>query len=74
MPHLSGFELTREIHSIRKEIPVILTSGYLQFEDQQRAESLGIRELIQKPATASLLAGALERILAEHPKKIEAPI
>jgi CheY-like chemotaxis protein/two-component sensor histidine kinase len=72
MPRMSGFEFTEEIHRIRKEIPVVLTSGYLQAEDQQRAESLGIRELIQKPATASLLCGALARILAEQAKKMEA--
>ncbi len=64
MPRMSGFEFTEEVHRIRREIPVVLTSGYLQVEDHQKAESLGIRELIQKPATANLLAGALQRILA----------
>lgn len=63
MPHMSGFELTEEL---RREIPVVLTSGYLQPDDQERAEKLEIRELIQKPATADLLSGALERILAEY--------
>ena len=71
MPRMSGFELTEEIHRIRKEIPVVLTSGYLQPEDQKKAESLGIRELIQKPATANLLAAALERILAEHAARVQ---
>ncbi len=70
MPRMSGFELTEEVHRIREEIPVVLTSGYLQAEDQQRAEVLGIRELIQKPATANLLAGALERILAEQGTRV----
>ena len=39
MPRMSGFELTEEVHKIRREIPVVLTSGYLQAEDQQKAES-----------------------------------
>ena len=72
MPRMSGFELTEEIHRIRKEIPVVLTSGYVQAEDQKKAETLGIRELIQKPATASLLASALQRILADQMRKLEA--
>jgi PAS domain S-box-containing protein len=70
MPRMSGFEFTEEVHRIRREIPVVLTSGYLQAEDQVKAESLGIRELIQKPATANLLTGALQRILAEQTARV----
>jgi PAS domain S-box-containing protein len=66
MPRMSGFEFTEELRGIRKDVPVVLTSGFLQTEDQQRAEELGIRELIQKPATATLLAAALERIFSEQ--------
>ena len=65
MPRMSGFEFTEELLRIRRDVPIVLTSGYLQEEDQQRAEDLGIRELIQKPATANLLAAALERIFSE---------
>jgi len=42
----------------------------LQPEDQDKAESLGISELIQKPATADLLTAALERILAEQNTRV----
>jgi CheY-like chemotaxis protein len=70
MPGMSGFELTEEIHRTRPEIPILLTSGYLQAEDQERAIALGIRETIQKPATSEKLAGALEKILSEQPAKM----
>ena len=66
---MSGFELTEEIHRTRADIPILLTSGYLQEEDQQKAESLGIRETIQKPATADKLAGALDKILSAQPTR-----
>jgi len=72
MPGMSGFELTEEIHRTRSDIPVVLTSGYLQAEDQEKAEKLGIRETIQKPATADKLAGALEKILSEQPPRMHA--
>ena len=39
-------------------------------DDQQKAESLGIRETIQKPATAEKMAGVLERIFAELPARM----
>lgn len=71
MPRMSGFEFTEELRLIRSEIPVVLTSGFLQPQDQEKAESLGIRELIQKPATADLLSGALERILGEHAARVQ---
>jgi DNA-binding NtrC family response regulator len=70
MPGMSGFELTEEIHRTRVDIPVLFTSGYLQVDDQQKSESPGIRETIQKPATADKLAGALEKILSEQPAKV----
>jgi DNA-binding NtrC family response regulator len=66
---MSGFDLTAGIHEIRADIPVLLTSGYLQADDQLKAEALGIRETIQKPATAEKLAGALEKILSEQAKR-----
>jgi CheY-like chemotaxis protein len=70
MPGMSGFDLTEGIHQIRADIPIILTSGYMQADDLQRAESLGIRETIQKPATADKLAGALEKILSEQATRV----
>jgi signal transduction histidine kinase/ActR/RegA family two-component response regulator len=69
MPSMSGFDLTAGIHEIRADIPVLLTSGYLQADDQLKAEALGIRETIQKPATAEKLAGALEKILSEQAER-----
>ncbi len=69
MPRMSGFELTEEIHRTRADIPVVLTSGYLQADDQEKAEGLGIRETIQKPATAEKLAGVLQRILSEQAER-----
>ena len=66
MPRMSAFDLTEQHCLIRREIPIVLPSGDLQLDDQERPETLRIRELIQKSATADLLSGALERILAEN--------
>jgi len=43
-------------------------------DDQQKAESLGIRETIQKPATAEKLAGVLERIFSELPARMHVTV
>jgi len=69
MLRIFGFELTEEVHRTRADIPVVLTSGYLQADDQQKTEGLGIRETIQKPATAEKLAGVLQKILSEQAER-----
>jgi PAS domain S-box-containing protein len=51
MPGMSGMELARELLSARRELPVVLTSGYVQAEDVAQARSLGVRALVAKPNT-----------------------
>jgi CheY-like chemotaxis protein len=43
MPGMSGFELTEGIHQVRADIPVLLTSGYLQAEDTAESGEPGHR-------------------------------
>jgi C4-dicarboxylate-specific signal transduction histidine kinase len=65
MRGMNGFELTRELHKIRPDLPVLLTSGYLRSEDRELAAKLGIRELILKPNTVEELGLAIDRTLAK---------
>jgi len=69
MRGMNGFELTRKVRSIRKDLPVVLTSGYLRNEDREAAQRLGIRELILKPNTVEELGASLHRVLRELGKK-----
>jgi PAS domain S-box-containing protein len=52
MPGMSGLELARELLSVRAELPVVLTSGYIKTEDAAQARSLGVKALVSKPSTA----------------------
>jgi PAS domain S-box-containing protein len=65
MPGISGLQLASEIRKLRPELPVILTSGYVNPEDQVRAENAGIHTILQKPVKANellaTLASALQR-------------
>lgn len=71
MPRMSGFEFTEAVREIRSDIPVVVTSGYVQVEDQERAQRLSIQELLVKPATADKLASTLEKIIASRPSRAE---
>jgi signal transduction histidine kinase len=63
MPFLSGAEVLAELHRVRPELPVVLTSGYSEHEV---SELIGVgRPLIflQKPWRAASLLTMLDRVL-----------
>jgi PAS domain S-box-containing protein len=59
MPGMSGLQLAVEIRKIRSDIPVILTSGYINAHERHRASRLGIRTILVKPVNTKELLGAL---------------
>jgi CheY-like chemotaxis protein len=63
MPSMSGFDLARRCLSIRPELPVILTTGYVGRGQTKEASEIGIREVILKPNTADELVDALAGLL-----------
>jgi CheY-like chemotaxis protein len=64
MPAMSGTELARQALQIRSDLPVILTTGYVQPQDQELALRIGVRELIPKPDTVEELGNSLHRQLS----------
>jgi PAS domain S-box-containing protein len=65
MPGISGVEVARECASLRPELPVVLSSGYLSEEVRQAAEAAGVRGVVRKPATLEELSEAIFQQL--HP-------
>ena len=63
MPHLTGFDVAREIRSIRADIPVVLCSGIQEKEDMERLTAFDINRLITKPIGVSILAEAIRDVL-----------
>jgi len=63
MPGMSGAELARRLLQIRPGLPVIMTSGYILPEDMEKAQKLGVRDLILKPNTVEELGEKLHDIL-----------
>lgn len=64
MPTLTGADLLREILKIRPDLPVVLVTGFAGSMTGEAAQSLGARELLLKPTTASTLAEAAHRALS----------
>ncbi|MDD5170653.1 MAG: response regulator [Syntrophales bacterium] len=65
MPHMTGFDVAREVRRIRADIPVILSSGFQEREDLEKLTALGISRLITKPIRMRALAKTIREILDE---------
>jgi PAS domain S-box-containing protein len=63
MPGLTGAQLARELRHVRANVPVILSTGYLDRLDDEWLQSLPAGELLIKPYTAEALASAVRRAL-----------
>ena len=63
MPGLLGSDLGKEIMKIRKEIPIIICTGYSDNLDRERAMKMGFREFVVKPTTSANLALLIRKIM-----------
>jgi PAS domain S-box-containing protein len=67
MPDMTGLELSRQILAIRPDVPIILTSGYLNLEALQKARESGIKAVIKKPFDVKDLVAQIRSVLNEPP-------
>jgi len=56
MPVMSGEETLRQMQAIRRDVPVVLSSGFNGVGAVQRFVGKGLAGFIQKPYTAGILA------------------
>lgn len=66
MPGMSGLQLAYQIRKFRKDIPVILTSGYISPEDQARAKRVGIYVVLTKPVNTKELLATLSTLFEKR--------
>ena len=63
MPAMGGDQALREIHAIRRDIPVVLSSGFSEGEALRRFADRGLAGFLQKPYTASALARKMKQAI-----------
>jgi len=66
MPYLTGLELTRELIRIRRDIPIILMTGFSDELSVETLKTAGVKELIRKPFHRDQLAREIRRVLDEY--------
>jgi len=63
MPNMTGSELAQQLIHIRPDISVILCTGFTEGMTQEKARTLGVKELIMKPIVQRQIADAIRRAL-----------
>ncbi len=66
MPGMTGADLAKKLINIRKNIPIILCSGFSSVIDEAQAKQIGIKGFIPKPLNRRALAELIRRLLDEN--------
>jgi FixJ family two-component response regulator len=64
MPDLTGTELAREIRQLRPEISIILMSGFGGEQLSERAQAVGVIDVLRKPLVRRDIAEPVARALS----------
>ena len=63
MPEMSGEEVLKDLRQLRRDVCVILSSGYNEQDVTQKFVGQGLAGFIQKPYTMESLRVILNRVL-----------
>jgi FixJ family two-component response regulator len=63
MPDLTGMRLAERMLAVRKDLPVILFTGYTETVSPEKAKAAGIKEFLMKPVLKKKLAETVRRVL-----------
>jgi len=69
MPNMTGIELSRQIKEIKKEIPVILCTGFSEAISDEKVKAVGIDGFVIKPIIKDELAKLIRDILDQKINK-----
>ena len=63
MPQLTGYELAQHLMKIRKDVPVILCTGYSDLVTAESAIAGGIKAFVTKPLNRLAIAETMRKVL-----------
>jgi PAS domain S-box-containing protein len=69
MPGLGGEETLRELRRLRSDVPVVLMSGFSQFDVAERLKVDDLTSFLPKPFTRRELAEKIEPIAERHQRR-----
>lgn len=63
MPHLTGYDMSKQILEINPSARIILCTGYSDSITPQKVEAVGIKALLYKPINRSQIAESIRKVL-----------
>ncbi|MFH2091512.1 MAG: ATP-binding protein [Pseudomonadota bacterium] len=63
MPGMTGDQLAQKILNIKKDIPIILCSGFSKILTQEQAQKIGVNHYLEKPFDKNQLARAVRNAI-----------
>ena len=66
MPKMTGDQLVQEILKIRPDVPIIISTGFHENIDEQKAKQAGIRQYIEKPLNRRIMAEVFREVLDDR--------
>ncbi len=63
MPDVTGVTLAQKMLRVRKEMPIILCTGYSEMVSAEKAKEVGICAFVMKPMVKKELAETIRRVL-----------
>lgn len=63
MPEMDGRAAYEEMQRVRRDVPVVLCSGYDQKEVTERFSGLGVKAFLAKPYNATQLVSSVRRVI-----------
>jgi PAS domain S-box-containing protein len=69
MPGLTGIDLAKKVLKVRKDLPVILFTGYSETVSPETANDAGVSEFVMKPIAKREVAETIRRVLDDASRK-----
>ncbi|SDX08851.1 response regulator [Paenibacillus sp. CF384] len=64
MPKMDGLELCRQVNERFPDLPVVIISGYGDFEYARQCMSFGVKEYLLKPVTKAAVSQTVAKLIA----------
>jgi two-component system cell cycle sensor histidine kinase/response regulator CckA len=68
MPEMNGFETAKALKEVNPKIPIIVITGYLHDQDNERLYRLGVQHVLRKPFEQTALLHLIQEILNSKQK------
>lgn len=63
MPQITGMTLAEKMLEVRRDLPIILCTGYSEMVSEEKAKAIGISDFLMKPLVRQELADRVRRVL-----------